>query len=170
MELTAGAAINRRGRWPAGQPAPRRSAGADGRRTARRHALVTTERRHGGSSHCAQMATGDSGRPSFAVQAARSAGPLGNVPSRLETIAEARADRNVTQQAPHCPGAGTWTSQAGRPSCPRRFVVILRSRQREDHGRRGLHPGRRADLPCEPDTPAVAPGGGVAVSFYCCRL
>jgi hypothetical protein len=68
------------------------------------------------------------------------------------------------------PARRTWRSQPGRPSCLRRFVVILRSRQREDHGRHGLHPGRCEDLPCEPGTPAVAPGGGVAVSFYSCRL
>lgn len=145
IKLTVEAAPMHRGHWLAGRLATGRAAGADGRRTgwrpARTRALVTTERRRGASSQSAhqyhQMVAGDSGHRSLPVAPARPAGPDGTVSSLLGVVTEAQADRIATQAAPHCMITGSCASQPGRPSCPRRFVVIYRRRQREGHGRHG---------------------------------
>jgi hypothetical protein len=126
----------------AGRPAGdcrRRHCGrpADLARPAGRLTLVRADRRDGASSHCARMAAGDPGQPPRPVAPGRPAGPEGTAPSRPEAITKAPADGIAAIAAPYCMITETQTSQAGRPSCPRRFVVIYRRRQREGHGGRG---------------------------------
>lgn len=127
--------------WPARWPAPGRAAGAGsrsaGRRQADRPATVTTDRRRGASSQCAHRAARGAGQPPFRVARARPADLERTVPSRPSALTEAQAGRIVTRAAPQCMITETWASQPRRPSYPRRFVVIYRSRQPEGHGRHG---------------------------------
>ncbi len=78
---------------------------------------------------------------------------------------EAQAGRIVAQAAPRSMIAETWTPEPEKATVRAPVCGNLPPQGTGRSWKARTHPGRRDDLPCEPDTPAVAPGGGVAVSF-----